>query len=75
VAESAAAAGRDPKSMQLEMSLLPDGKDRDRVLEEIAYLQGLGATHIHVRFASAPIERQIEFLERFADIVEQGRES
>lgn len=62
------AAGRDMSGFQLELGLYPHGKDKSRVLDEIAYLQDAGATHIHVRFPDRSLDEQIAFLENFAII-------
>lgn len=66
---SAAAAGRDPKTIDLELFLLPDGKSREQVLAEIDALHSLGANHIHVRFGADSPRGQIDSLKRFMDTI------
>jgi len=62
------AAGRDMSAFQLELGLYPHGKSADRVLAEIAYLESVGATHIHARFPDRGLDEQIAFLQDFASI-------
>lgn len=62
------AAGRDMNRFQLELSLYPHGKSESRVLEEIAYLDSVGATHVHARFPDRSLEEQLEFLRDFAKV-------
>lgn len=62
------ASGRDSSALQLEVGLYPHGKPKDRVLEEIAYLQSIGVTHVHARFPDRGLEEQIDFLGSFAEI-------
>ena len=66
---AAAAAGRDPKSVALELGLYPDGKPRNQVQDEIAALNALGAEHIHVRFSAKTAEGQIDGLKQFMELV------
>jgi hypothetical protein len=66
---AAAAAGRDPKAIELELGLYPDGKSRTKVLEEVAALHELGANHIHVRFIGKTASEQTDSLKRFMDLV------
>lgn len=64
----AAANGRDPATLQLEVGLYPHGKPEDRVLEEIAYLKSIGVTHVHARFPDRGLEEQLDFLRGFAEV-------
>jgi len=66
---AARAAGRDPATIALELGLYPDGKDRGRVLDEIAALHALGSDHLHVRFTAATARGQIDSLKRFRDLI------
>lgn len=66
---AAVEAGRDPKSIALELGLYPDGKSRSQVHDEIAALHALGSEHIHVRFAGKTAKEQIDSLHRFMEIV------
>jgi len=68
VRRAAETAGRDPSLMKLEISLFPDGKSADRILHEIAYLRGIGTTHVHLRLPDTPVEQQIDQLGAFAQI-------
>ena len=69
VNSAAIVAGRNSKSVELELGLYPDGKDRNNVLDEIAALHGLGANHIHVRFAGKTGAEQTDSLKRFMDLI------
>jgi probable F420-dependent oxidoreductase len=60
------AAGRDMSGFQLEISIYPEGKSEERVLEEIAYLDRIGTTHVHARFPNSPLDEQLVFLKDFA---------
>lgn len=66
---AASAAGRDPRSLDLELGLFPDGKSRETVLAEIDALHALGARHIHVRFSGKTAAEQIASLKRFRDLL------
>lgn len=66
---AAVAAGRDPSTIDLELGLYPDGKDRNQVHEEIAALRELGSNHIHVRFSAKSAAGQTDSLKRFMDLV------
>ncbi len=61
-------AGRDMSAFQLEISIYPEGKSEDRVLEEIAYLESIGTTHVHARFPNTGLEEQLDHLGRFTAI-------
>ncbi len=63
--------GRDPASLDLEVGLYPHGKDAGRVMEEIAYLEAQGVTHVHARFPDRALDEQIAFLRDFAAIRDQ----
>jgi probable F420-dependent oxidoreductase len=69
VSGAAVSAGRDPAAIGLELGLFPDGKDRARVLEEIAALHAEGAGHLHVRFGAQSARGQIDRLKRFMDTI------
>lgn len=60
--------GRDMSCFKLEIGLYPHGKDAVRVMEEIAYLETLGVTHIHARFPDRGLDEQLDFLREFAGI-------
>lgn len=66
---AASEAGRDPKSVEMELGLFPDGKSREQVQAEIAALHELGANHIHVRFSGKTAAEQIASLKRFRDLI------
>lgn len=61
-------AGRDPATLGLEISLHPHGKERGRVMEEIDYLASIGVTNVHLRFPHDPVERQLEYIQAFAEL-------
>lgn len=69
VNDAAAAAGRDPATIQLELGYYPDGKSREQVTSEIAALHALGAQHIHIRFSGKSAQEQISSLKRFRDLI------
>jgi probable F420-dependent oxidoreductase len=62
-------AGRDPSTIDLELGLYPDGKDRSQVLDEIAALHALGSNHIHVRLSAKSAQGQIDSLKSFMELV------
>lgn len=66
---AAVEAGRDPKTIALELGLYPDGKSRAQVQDEIAALHALGSEHIHVRFGGKTAQEQIDSLHRFMELV------
>lgn len=66
---AAAAAGRDPAKVALELGLYPDGKSRAQVEDEIAGLHALGAWHIHVRFTAKTAQGQKDSLKWFRDLI------
>ncbi|MBS7700253.1 MULTISPECIES: LLM class F420-dependent oxidoreductase [unclassified Chelatococcus] len=66
---AAVEAGRDPKSIDLELGLFPDGKSREQLQAEIAALHELGSNHIHVRFTGKTAAEQIAALKRFRDLI------
>lgn len=62
-------AGRDPRTIDLELGLYPDGKGRNQVQDEIAALNALGSNHIHVRFTAKTAQGQIDSLKAFMELV------
>lgn len=66
---AAVEAGRDPKTIALELGLYPDGKSRAEVIDEIAALNALGSEHLHVRFAGKTAREQIDSLKWFMDLI------
>ncbi|WP_340316124.1 hypothetical protein [Rhizorhabdus argentea] len=60
--------GRYPHAMGLEIAVYPEDKDATRVKQDIAYLESIGATHIHVRFPATALDAQIAGLREFAAI-------
>ena len=62
-------AGRDPRTIDLELGLYPDDKGRNQVQDEIAALNALGSNHIHVRFTAKTAQGQIDSLKAFMELV------
>jgi probable F420-dependent oxidoreductase len=59
-------AGRDPTAMDLEIGIYPQGLSDTQVMDQIDYLVSIGATHIHARYPTAPLESHLEWIRSFA---------
>ena len=68
IRETAAQAGRDPSTMEMEISLYPDGKSTGQIHDEIHYLLSIGATHVHFRPGALNLKEQICALQKLANI-------
>ncbi|MBT5797101.1 MAG: LLM class F420-dependent oxidoreductase [Porticoccaceae bacterium] len=66
VRQTARETGRDSAQMKLEITLSPVDKSHTQVKDEIAYLESIGVTHVHVRFPNGPLGDQLAFIEEFA---------
>jgi probable F420-dependent oxidoreductase len=65
---SAREAGRDPSRMALEIAVYPLGLSDSQVMDQIDYLVSIGATHIHARYPTAPLESHLEWIRAFASL-------
>lgn len=69
VGAAAQEAGRDPKSVELELGYYPIGKSKAQIEDQIANLHALGANHIHLRFTCKTAREQIDSLKWFQDTI------